>query len=62
MLPAMSEVKNVLFIVNKFAGNRHQPQVEGCISLLAHGLMLNVRLNLLQAPGHATDLAREGSK
>jgi len=42
----MSEGKNVLFIVNKYAGAGYQPQVEG----RTQSLTWNVPLNLLRVP------------
>jgi diacylglycerol kinase (ATP) len=58
----MSEVKNVLFIVNKFAGTGYQPQVEGRILTACAKFDVECTIEFTSGPGHATDLAREGSK
>ncbi len=58
----MSEVKNVLFIVNKFAGTGYLPQVEGRILTACTKFDVECTIEFTSGPGHATDLAREGSK
>jgi diacylglycerol kinase (ATP) len=58
----MSEVKNVLFIVNKFAGAGYQPQVEGRILTACAKFDVECTIEFTSGPGHATDLAKEGSK
>ena len=58
----MSEVKNVLFIVNKFAGTGYLPQVEGRILTACAKFDVECTIEFTSGPGHATDLAREGSK
>jgi YegS/Rv2252/BmrU family lipid kinase len=58
----MSEVKNVLFIVNKYAGVGYQPQVEGRILTACAKFDVECTIQFTSGPGHATDLAREGSK
>jgi diacylglycerol kinase (ATP) len=58
----MSEVKNVLFIVNKFAGTGYLPQVEGRILTACAKHDVECTIEFTSGPGHATDLAREGFK
>lgn len=58
----MSEVKNVLFIVNKYAGAGYQPQVEGRILTACEKFDIECTIQFTSGPGHATDLAKEGSK
>jgi diacylglycerol kinase (ATP) len=58
----MSEVKNVLFIVNKYAGAGYQPQVEGRILIACAKFDVECTIEFTSGPGHATDLAKEGSK
>lgn len=58
----MSEVKNVLFIVNKFSGMGYQPQVEGRILTACAKADVECTIEFTAGPGHATDLAKEGSK
>jgi diacylglycerol kinase (ATP) len=58
----MSEVKNVLFIVNKYAGAGYQPQVEGRILTACAKFDVECTIEFTSGPGHATDLAKEGSK
>lgn len=58
----MSEGKNVLFIVNKFAGGGYQPQVEGRILTACAKFDVECTIQFTTGPGHATDLAKEGSK
>lgn len=58
----MSEGKNVLFIVNKYAGAGYQPQVEGRILTACAKHDVECTIEFTRGPGHATDLAKEGSK
>jgi diacylglycerol kinase (ATP) len=58
----MSEGKNVLFIVNKYAGTGYQPQVEGRILTACAKHDVECTIEFTNGPGHATDLAKEGSK
>lgn len=58
----MSEVKNVLFIVNKYAGAGYQPQVEGRMLTACAKFDVECTIEFTSGPGHATDLAKEGSK
>lgn len=58
----MSEVKNVLFIVNKFSGTGYQPQVEGKILTACAKFDVECTIQFTNGPGHATDLAKEGSQ
>jgi diacylglycerol kinase (ATP) len=58
----MSEVKNVLFIINKYAGAGFQPQVEGRILTACAKFDVECTIEFTAGPGHATDLAKEGSK
>lgn len=58
----MSEVKNVLFIINKYAGAGFQPQVEGRILTACAKFDVECTIEFTTGPGHATDLAKEGSK
>lgn len=58
----MSEVKNVLFIVNKYAGTGYLPQVEGRILTACAKFDVECTIEFTSSPGHATDLAKEGSK
>lgn len=57
----MSEGKNVLFIVNKFAGAGYQPHVEGRILTACAKFNIACTIQFTMRPGHATDLAKEGS-
>ena len=56
----MSEVKNVLFIVNKFSGLGFQPQVEGKMLSACEKFDIECTIEFTQHRGHATELAREG--
>jgi diacylglycerol kinase (ATP) len=58
----MSEVKNLLFIVNKFAGMGFQPQLEGRILTACAKHDVECTIEFTSGPGHATDLAKEGTK
>lgn len=58
----MSEVKNVLFIVNKYAGAGFRPQVEGRILTACAKFDVECTIEFTAGPGHATDLAKEGCK
>lgn len=58
----MSEVKNVLFIVNKYAGAGYRPQVEGRILNACAKFDVECTIQFTTGPGHATALAREASK
>lgn len=54
-----SEVKNVLFIVNKYAGGRIDRDIETRIARAAGQCGLQVTIRVTERPGHATDLAAE---
>jgi diacylglycerol kinase (ATP) len=56
----MSEVKNLLFIVNKFAGTGYQPQVEGRILTACEKFDIECSIEFTAGRGHATELAKEG--
>jgi diacylglycerol kinase (ATP) len=56
----MSEVKNVLFIVNKFSGKGYQPEVEGRMLNACEKFDIECSIEFTTHRGHATDLAREG--
>jgi diacylglycerol kinase (ATP) len=56
----MSEVKNVLFIVNKYSGTGYQPQVEGRILTACEKFDLECSIEFTAGRGHATELAKEG--
>lgn len=56
----MSEVKHVLFIVNKYAGTGYQPQVEGRILMACSKFDVECTIEFTAGPGHATELAKEG--
>jgi YegS/Rv2252/BmrU family lipid kinase len=55
-----SEVKKVLFIVNKFSGTGYQPAVEGRITDACAAHDVECTIEFTRAHGHATELAREG--
>lgn len=55
----MSEVKNVLFIVNKYAGTGYQPQAEDRILTACAKFNTTATITFTSRPGHGTDLARE---
>jgi diacylglycerol kinase (ATP) len=56
----MSEVKHVLFIVNKYAGTGYQPQVEGRILMACAKFEVECTIEFTTGPGHATELAQQG--
>jgi len=56
----MSEVKNVLFIVNKYSGTGYQPQVEGRILTACEKFDIECSIEFTADRGHATELAKEG--
>lgn len=60
MLGVDSEVKKVLFIVNKFSGTGYQPAVEGRITDTCAANDVECTIEFTRARGHATELAREG--
>lgn len=53
----MSEVKKVLFIVNKFAGTGYQPEVEGRIIKTCERHDVEGIIQFTEGPHHATELA-----
>lgn len=57
----MSEVKHVLFIVNKYAGTGYQPQVEGRILSACAKFDVECTIEFTKGPSHATELAKEGA-
>ncbi len=58
----MSEVKKVLFIVNKYAGTGYQPQVEGRMLTACAKFDYECTIEFTAGPGHATELAQAGAK
>lgn len=54
----MSEVKKVLFIINKFAGAGFQPALEGEILTRSEAHDVECQIEFTEGPGHATALAR----
>jgi diacylglycerol kinase (ATP) len=56
----MSEVKNVLFIINKYSGTGYQPQVEGKMLTACEKLDIECSIEFTTGRGHATELAKEG--
>jgi diacylglycerol kinase (ATP) len=56
----MSENKKVLFIINKFSGSGFQPSLEGRIIDACAKAQLECSIKYTQAPGHATELAKQG--
>lgn len=56
----MSEVKNVLFIVNKYSGTGYQPQVEGRMLTACEKFDIECTIEFTAGRGHATELAKEG--
>lgn len=56
----MSEVKNVLFIVNKHAGTGYQAGVEGRILTACEKFDIECTIEFTRGRGHATELAKEG--
>ncbi len=54
-----SEVKKVLFIVNKFAGGGFQPEVEGLMIDACIARDIECTIEFTRSRGHATDLARD---
>jgi len=57
----MSEVKNVLFIVNKYAGAGYQPEVEGRILTACEKFDIECFIEITTGRGHAAELAKEGA-
>jgi YegS/Rv2252/BmrU family lipid kinase len=55
----MSEVKKLLFIVNKFSGPRYKPQLEGKILTACKKHHIECFIEFTAGPGHATELAKE---
>ena len=56
----MDEVKNVLFIVNKFSGTGYQPEVEGRMLNACEKFDIECFIEFTNHRGHATELAQEG--
>ncbi len=56
----MSEVKNVLFIVNKYSGTGYQPEVEGRMLTACEKFDIECFIEFTAGRGHATELAKEG--
>lgn len=61
MLGVKNEGRKVLFIVNKFAGTGFQPRVEGRMIEVSEKNDVECSIEFTQGPGHATELARNGS-
>jgi len=57
----MSEVKKVLFIINKYSGTGYEPSVEGKITDLCGELGYEPTLEFTKARGHATALAKQAA-
>lgn len=60
MLSVGSEVKKVLFIVNKYSGTGYQPGVEGRILAACETQDVECTIEFTRDRGHATELAKEG--
>lgn len=58
----MSEVKKLLFIVNKYSGTGYQPELEGKIISACKTSGIECTIQFTSGPGHATHLAADGSK
>ena len=56
----MSEVKNVLFIVNKYSGTGYQPEVEGRILNACEKYDIECSIEFTTGRGHATELSKDG--
>ena len=56
----MNEVSKVLFIINKHAGKGYQSALEGAIIDVCGKNNIECSIEYTKAPGHATELAREG--
>ncbi len=54
----MAQIKNALFIVNKFSGEGYRPEVEGRIIEQCKKLNIESRIEFTQSRGHATELAQ----
>jgi diacylglycerol kinase (ATP) len=57
----ISEVRKVLFIVNKFAGGGYQPELEGRIIKACSVRNIEAQIEFTKAPHHAISLARTAS-
>jgi diacylglycerol kinase (ATP) len=55
----MSEVKNVLFIVNKYSGTGYQPHVEGRMLTACEKFDIECTIEFTSGRGHATELAKD---
>jgi diacylglycerol kinase (ATP) len=60
MLEAMSEVKKLLFIINKYSGTGYQPNLEGMILSSCQNNNIECTIEFTAGAGHATQLAKEG--
>jgi diacylglycerol kinase (ATP) len=60
MLKAMSEVKKLLFIINKYSGTGYQPNLEGMILTTCQNNDIECTIEFTSGAGHATQLAKEG--
>jgi diacylglycerol kinase (ATP) len=58
----MSEVKKVLFIINRFSGTGYTPDLEQLIVLTGRKYNAEVTLEFTKEPGHATALASQGQR
>jgi diacylglycerol kinase (ATP) len=56
-----SEVKKVLFIVNKYSGSRYQADIEGTITDACAIENIEGFLSFTKGKGHATEMAKEAS-
>jgi YegS/Rv2252/BmrU family lipid kinase len=57
----MSEVKKLLFIVNKFSGSGYKPQLEGKILNACKKHKIECVIEFTGGPGHATELAKDAT-
>ena len=58
----MSEVRKVLFIVNKFAGGGYQPELEGSIIQGCSARGVEAQIQFTKGPHHAITLARTATQ
>jgi YegS/Rv2252/BmrU family lipid kinase len=56
----MSEVKKLLFIINKYSGTGYQPNLEGMILTTCERNDIECTITFTKGTGHATQLAKEG--
>lgn len=56
----MSEVKKLLFIINKYSGTGYQPNLEGMILTTCQNNEIECTIEFTAGAGHATQLAKDG--